>query len=639
MFRSGEFRTDAKKIEQRSVIVKFVKGAIVFLVLCLAAYGTYALFNTSPNIDVCESSFAYLEQLGIHIQDGRAEDTGLSGILGDVGGLPSIGAMSSSFDETGSSTPPSSFGNTTVPRFLTESTTSPTASLTPSPSMNAAPRVATATPEPHSVEPQAAPDFIQLPLNVSEPVDSPIQAPSPCEVQPFETVPLGRLVPPLEAPSISATESPPPWAESWDGPASGIPATPPPAKSLDSPTTPFRPIASTLADTLPPVRAQAISQPIGESIRRIENVRRIEIETESIPTPVPTVPESTVLESAVLANQEHTFSSPESIPLEMTTMSNTRYIQTASRQPLTFEPVRPEVSPTAPVVAFAPPRQLNQPPHQSNQPQSNQPRQSELLQPPFKPLHRPLVDNPVAVSPATVNPTVNRNVAPRFIENVPPPIVQSSVQPPIRETIEQFIQAQRQLAESGDPNNIRQAFSYLSQLYELEQLEDAERAMMQPILDVLALRVIYAWETHILEPPHQVKPGETIESIARDFHLTPALLRKINGLAMSQEVAVGTMLKVVHGQFDARVSIQRRELTLLLGGLYAGRFPFSLPNENIAARRGEFYVTHRTDRTLVLTNGWVLAADDVREATIAFTERDARKILDILSEKSVIVVE
>jgi len=591
------------------VIVKFVKGTVVFLVLCLAAYGTYTLFNKSPNLDVCESDFAYLEALGIHIQDGQVADSGLSGILGDVEGVPAIGATGSTSFGGGSSAPPSFLGNSAPPSFMTE----PTTSSTPPPFMDA-PRVAVA-----NHEPQTTPDFFQptveplLPLNFSEPANFPIPAPPfeaspPLEASPFEARSF-------DAPPISAAESPPPWTESWDGPASHIPVMPPPEELLhshNSPTVLPNPIANTLADALSPIHERVANPPIGGNIRRIENVRGIEADSPPIPASVP-------------VDQKQAFSSSVNVPLEVGSISSTRYTRTSSRQPLAFEPVRPEVSPTAPMVAFAPPRPLNQPPQFDQPPEP--PRQIEAA-------------SPVVISPAAVSPDARQIGVPRLIEHSDvPPVAQPSVQPAIRETIERFIQSQRQLAESGDPDNIRQAFVHLSQLYELDELGDAERAMMQPILDVLALRVIYARETHILEPPHQVKPGETVESIARDFNLTPALLRKINGLAMSQELPAGTVLKVLYGQFDARISIQRRELTLLLGGLYAGRFSFSLPTENISVRRGEFYVTNRTDRVLVLNNGWVLAADNVREATIAFADRDARKILDILSEKSVIVVE
>jgi len=269
------------------------------------------------------------------------------------------------------------------------------------------------------------------------------------------------------------------------------------------------------------------------------------------------------------------------------------------------------------MVAFAPPRRTNQP------------------QLPERSLEAEAIA-PVAVSPVVLNPAVSRIGTPRHIENFAD---QPVAQPLVRETIERFVQSQQQLAESGDPNSIRQAFIQLSQLYELDQLESSERAIMRPILDRLALQVIYARETHILEPPYRVKPGETVESIANDFNLPPVLLRKINGLAMSQELTAGTTLKVVYGQFDARISIQRKELTLLLGGLYAGRFSFTLPDENIPVRSGEFYVTNRADRMVALNNGWVLATDYARAPTIVFADKDAKEIFDILSEQSVIVVE
>ena len=163
--------------------------------------------------------------------------------------------------------------------------------------------------------------------------------------------------------------------------------------------------------------------------------------------------------------------------------------------------------------------------------------------------------------------------------------------------------------------------------------------MMQPILDMLALKVIYARDTHILESPYRVKPGETVETIAKDFNLTPALLRKINGLSVSQELPAGTTLKVLYGQFDAQISIKCQELTLLLGGLYAGRFSFSLPQAGIPMRDGEFYVTNRTDRSIILNNGWVLGTASVRNATLVFADQGAREIFDILSEQSVVVLE
>ena len=641
--------------------MKIVKGVAVFLVLCLAAYGAFALLKRPPQVNIADGDKGHLQDLGIHVHDTQAADTGLSPILGDVQGVAPISAgIGSPFGGAGSSTPPS---------FLTEPTTS---SVPPAFMMGVtetAPRVATATVEPLlTPEVSEVVDDLLPPTTFSDPVEF-IFEPIPIEISPIETPPIE--IPPIDAASfdapplamlpfpsevfpISATESPPPWSsEGWDGPAMNIPATSPASETLltlNSPPNPIapNPIAPFFANVQPPVHEQITSQitsqntpqitllPTDTSIQKAtENIRKIEsdVTTTQVPIPVPALTSILVPTSVLVPeahkNHGHAFSSLDSIPIEVASTSNTRYTQTASRQPLVFETVRPEVSPTAPMVVFATPSQANQ-----------------LQQ--LEPQHPEQIQEPVAVVPATVvSVPINQEVrpigTPRLIDNATPPtsppVARTSVQPTIRETIERFVQTQRRLAESGDPENIRQAFIQLSQLYELDELGDAERAMMQPLLDVLALRVIYARETHILEPSYRVKPGEAIESIAADFNLTPSLLRKINGLGPSQDLPVGATIKVVFGQFDARISMRQKELTLLLGGLYAGRFSFAMPNEDVPVRKGDFYVTNRGDRMVVLNNGWVLATDLSRNATMVFADRDAREIFDILSEQSVIVVE
>ena len=594
--------------------MKFVKGVAIFSVLCLALYGAYALLKRPPQLDIPESDLSALSDIGIHVRDPRAADSGLSGILSDVEGVaPVTAAIGSPIAGSGSSTPPS---------FLTGST----ASSTPPAFIDATPRVAVAPPAPS--EPQAVIDVLPPPT-FSEPVDLLIQEiPETPQVEApaFDTPPLEVLSHPSVSPLASVAESPPPWLGNWDGPTSDISATPPPAEILQilpptqpSPSPETNTLTNTLVGSLPPVHnivpEHITLPPTGEVVRKTEeNVRKI----ESVSVPKETT------------DQHPTFSSLESISIEVATMANTRYTTTAPRQPLAFEPVKPEISPTAPMVAFAPPKRSNQPA------QPAQPLQSEQFQEPVAVASATVHSG--AAHPAAVIPEVRQIGTPRLIENAHTTVA-SPEQPTIRETIERFVQTQRQLAETGDPENIRQAFIQLSQLYELEQLEDAERALLQPVLDVLALRVIYARETHILEPFYRVKPGETVESIARDCNLTPALLRKINGLGSSQELPAGATLKIVFGQFDARISMKQRELTLLLGGLYAGRFPFSLPNENVSVRKGEFYVTHRTDQMAVLNNGWVLATERTQNATIVFADRDAREIFDILSEQSVVVLD
>jgi LysM repeat protein len=295
------------------------------------------------------------------------------------------------------------------------------------------------------------------------------------------------------------------------------------------------------------------------------------------------------------------------------------YTPTSIRQPLTFEPIRPGTSSTAPSIVFAPPRSFDA-------------QQTEPATATVKPVGTPRLIENIPAAPAAPVVAMSPQRTAHSAQPVAPP------QPAAPETAEQFIRAQWQLAESGNPDSVFRAYSQLSKLYEKDQLSESERAVLLPLLDALAINVIYARASHILEPPYSVKPGDTIETIAQEYKLTPSLLRKINGLAPFQELPPGTMLKVLGGQFDARISIKRKELTLLLGGLYAGRFPFMLSSPGVSTPSGEYFVTQKDSRTIALDNGWVLSTAFGRNVTLIFGDTGAQEIFDILSEQSVIVV-
>jgi LysM repeat protein len=576
---------------QKELIVKFVKGTIIFLVLCLAAYGAFALLKPSPRTDLTDNELQYLQSIGINVQGGRAADSGLSAVLGDVDGLEPIG--------TGMDAPP----NSAPPSFLTV----PSDSAFAPAFVDSALRLASSCPDQPVPESFTPAIDVLPPPNFTEPVNPPVQSP------PIET-PLFEEVPASEPPPVLPAESPPPWEKNWDGPASDLTRTPPPLGFLPPLDTPPNPAATTLRNIQSPADENIVYPSGRENVHRIDNnVRTIVL---------------------VSASQEDPFSSTDSVPINAAPVfpapvhpvpaypTPVRYTSPPARQQLMFEPIKPESPPNTPSVAFAPPKRTHKP---------QQPEQT--LQQASLPLTTPSL---------TTNVAVKQIGTPRIIERPvesPYSVLPPAVQPSIQEASKRFIQSQQQAAESGDPQNIRLAFVQLSKLYEHNQLGEAERTMILPILDPLARTVIYARDTHILESPYRVKPGETVESIAQNFNLTPVLLRKINGLTMSQTPAAGTTLKVVEGQFDARISVQRKELTLLLGGLYAGRFSFTFPHAGIPAQRGEFYVTHCTGRMITLNNGWTLATAQVRDATVVFTDHDAGEIFDILSTQSVIVVE
>ena len=657
---------------KKEFVVKFVKGVAIFLVLCFAAYGAFVFLKPDPKIFLTEDDIAALEDIGIHVSDGLPDESGQSAIFGVEGAPPVGAAMGTSSTGTGSSTPPSFLGGQSV-------------SSAPAPALiAAAPRVAAAggdallsapdffAPAIDVLPPPNFPTFTlpadspgQAPLPEQAPsfeasaVEAPLFTPPPFEAPASEAPPFDSLIfdAPFEATAVPATESPP-LPDTWNGITSNLSVTPPPAEFLaPHPPTPIAIPAPLTAQAPFPADAIPASPPVSEGVRRIRPDSDYPVSNNQI--------------YQVSDNQETAFAPIESASDSIAPVSihptplppnPIRYTQTAARHSLAFEPVRREGTSTAPVIVFVPPQQeeTRQAEVQQTAAQQIEAAPQPVQQLPSQPFEPKFNSAPDFVAAHVPNPAAVRQLgSPRRIENlteqqfpaasapsagisaesgvIPAPSA-TVAETAISETLERFVQTQQQWAESEDHEKKRLAFIHLSRLYEQNQLSEAERAMIQPILDSLALTVIYARDTHILEPAHQVKPGETIESIAEDFNIPAALLRKINGFSVHQEAAAGMILKVVVGQFDARISIKRQELTLLLGGLYAGKFPFTMPH-SLSAQSGEFFIRHKTDRMVTMNNGWTFATADAGNATFVFTDQDAREIFSILSEMSVIVLE
>ena len=110
---------------------------------------------------------------------------------------------------------------------------------------------------------------------------------------------------------------------------------------------------------------------------------------------------------------------------------------------------------------------------------------------------------------------------------------------------------------------------------------------------------------HSIEPPYEVQPGERLEEIADRYNVPWQLLAKINGIDDPQALRPGERLKVVRGPFTAVVSLEKRQLTLMLNGAYAGRFAIGVGRDQ-PPREGNYVVSqkladpiyHGPDRTV-----------------------------------------
>ena len=152
-----------------------------------------------------------------------------------------------------------------------------------------------------------------------------------------------------------------------------------------------------------------------------------------------------------------------------------------------------------------------------------------------------------------------------------------------------------------------EALRILSPHFGSLDLTPAESERLIAVLDPLAGRVIYSRE-HSMAPPHKIRRGETLYTIADQYQVPWQLLRNINGVTSPEVLVPGTELKIVRGPFSAQVDVKRSELTLFTDGMYAGRFPISVGSD-FAARAGDYQVQGKsTERAYYGPNNRVLPA-------------------------------
>lgn len=151
------------------------------------------------------------------------------------------------------------------------------------------------------------------------------------------------------------------------------------------------------------------------------------------------------------------------------------------------------------------------------------------------------------------------------------------------------------IAAKANAGKVRDALTELSAFYDKPLAAD-QRMQMLEWLDLLAGKVIYSTEHHLETRPYIVAAGETLESIAGRWNVPPQLVYNVNRskIGDSPVLTPGTELKIIPGPFNARISIDRMEMTLFLGDMYAGRFPVEM-GKDAALQQGSFIVEGRSD--------------------------------------------
>jgi LysM repeat protein len=218
-----------------------------------------------------------------------------------------------------------------------------------------------------------------------------------------------------------------------------------------------------------------------------------------------------------------------------------------------------------------------------------------------------------------------------------------------------------------DHNDLKQAHQLLSKWHGDQTLSPADSARVETLLSQLAGTVIYSSE-HRLEPARVVKPGETLESIAKEYNVPWQLLAKINAVQSPAQLRAGQELKVVRGPFSAVVDLRRSELALMVDDRYAGKFPIAIsPGSTLAD--GQWVVDQKladaakpasayaagpsaSDRTIILRSATASAGGPTlviassapapgltaSPSSLRVSPQDAEEISDILSIGSRVTV-
>ena len=141
-----------------------------------------------------------------------------------------------------------------------------------------------------------------------------------------------------------------------------------------------------------------------------------------------------------------------------------------------------------------------------------------------------------------------------------------------------------------EEGKFREALATLTPYYRSPDLDPHQQAELLEWLDALAAKVIYSKE-HLLASAHIVASDrEKLSDVARKYGVSTMLLASINADVVNNPTVLipTTRLKVVPGPFRAEVDLRGSEITVFLGNLYAGRFPFILGDEKPAP--GEYRV-------------------------------------------------
>jgi LysM repeat protein len=646
-----------------SVVAKYLKRTAVVLILSLAVVGLFSVLRKAPKVHIPEEDRSYIGEIFGRAEfesSGNPSEGGVSSLMDfGVSGAPSVGGNSS-----GTTAPSKAIGSTALSNLIQQSD-APVYSDSPSNSSEAPAFIAVPTTSiPKSSTMSDAPLFANQQPALAETASAipALKVPAGLEATPAPVYGSQYQIPQNQIPQTQkpvqqtpAQQAPPIPVSAPDVPA--IPTVQPPSEILQKTTTfvptappdlyvqppawdgPAEPLLSAVIATAANAQFPSVNEPQGnfaalapQSFSSTDAYLIAVIQdTTAVPVAIPQNTEKQVV-----------FTPPPFKHLPQvaedyyqTSIKNTEQSEAVKSAAMVLAPPRSASQDEAAKVSFSP--QMEKPQKSQTQEIAAPIKTLIVSEPSIVEIETiPFTSTPAAVTSSTVKTTAAEE---QLVQQV------SAVSSPSNESLEnviRFIDSQCREADTGNPEQLRNAFIQLSRLYNRKELGEAERNHLVPILSRIGVDVIFSRSRHILEPAYIVKEGDTVDSVAAAFQISPELLMKINGLTGARPLRTGTPLKVVHGQFDAHISTAKGQFVLILGGLYAGQFQVAA-GKDVQNIRGEFYVAEKTDsyrgKTLMLNNGVVLCSGVQGSNKICFTDKDANELFDILTENSVIVFE
>ena len=215
----------------------------------------------------------------------------------------------------------------------------------------------------------------------------------------------------------------------------------------------------------------------------------------------------------------------------------------------------------------------------------------------------------------------------------------------------------QQVGLKVNEGKLADALLILSPLYDNPDVSEDKAKKITEVLDYMAAKVIYSRED-LLEPRYGVRPGDTLESIADRYKVPSLLLARINGISDPQNLSPGKELKVLKGPFIAKVSTARGEMTMMLDGRYAGRFPIKLSSDlqqatglyrvqaksaaaaNGAAAKPQWIeLANATGKIGIEASSELRSANAGHLCTLWLSEQDMDDVYGILSVGSVLIIQ